>query len=136
MKNKGFTLIEMLVVIGIIGILAAVVLTALGPSRNKAKDTRIISAMNQVRSLAETKFNPTTSVYEDISGDTTYGQLDADVFANTGVNIGYDVTPGTSYTAFAPLATDANSIYCVDSTGFGGIMTGATAPVSAGVSCQ
>ena len=52
-QNKGFTLIEMLVVIAIVGILSATVLTALGPSRKKAKDSRIISDINQIRVQAE-----------------------------------------------------------------------------------
>lgn len=53
----GFTLIEMLVVVGIIGILSSVLLTALGPARDKAKDSRIIQQMNQIRSLAETVYD-------------------------------------------------------------------------------
>jgi len=62
----GFTLIEMLVVVGIIGVLSSVLLTALGPARDKAKDARIIQQMNQVRALAETMYDGTYDAVETI----------------------------------------------------------------------
>lgn len=71
-KNKGFTLIEMLVVVGIIGILSSVLLTALGPARDKAKDSRIIQQMNQIRSLAETIYD---GDYDGIEELPTIGSI-------------------------------------------------------------
>ncbi|MEK7089528.1 MAG: type II secretion system protein, partial [Patescibacteria group bacterium] len=63
-NRKGFTLIEMLVVIGMIGVLAAAVLTALGPSRAKARDARVISGLNQLAALAEANFDGNSYLQE------------------------------------------------------------------------
>lgn len=48
-KTKGFTLIELLVVITIIGMLASILMSSLGESRKKARDTRRKVDLIQVR---------------------------------------------------------------------------------------
>ena len=50
MKNKGFTLIELLVVIAIIGILAVVSAVSLTQARRRARDTRRVADIQQIRS--------------------------------------------------------------------------------------
>lgn len=55
-SRKGFTLIEMLVVVAIIGLLAGMVIVGLGPARAKARDARRISEVNSIRNWAETQF--------------------------------------------------------------------------------
>ncbi len=63
--TRGFTLIELLVVIAIIGILASIVLVSLNSARNKGKDARIISDVQQVRTALESGYNG--SGYPDLN---------------------------------------------------------------------
>ena len=62
--RKGFTLIEVLVVVAIIGILAAVVLTSLNNTRDKASDARIKAEARSIINEAELYYSNNGEVYE------------------------------------------------------------------------
>ncbi len=51
-KNAGFTIIELLMVVAIIGILTAITLTILANSRQKAADARTQETLNSIRTIA------------------------------------------------------------------------------------
>jgi prepilin-type N-terminal cleavage/methylation domain-containing protein len=141
--KNGFSLIEILIVIAIVGILSSVVLFALTPSKNKAKDARIISDLHEIMSSAP-------SVYDPISGQYDLGKLVAltsstmiDAINNdpNGVLVTWSISsnnhPNTwtlmllintvnynqrviilssSFAIYAKLST-GNSYYCIDSQG-------------------
>jgi len=55
--KRGFTLIELLVVIAIIGILSSVVLASLSSARLKARDSKRVSDLDQIRVALEMYFD-------------------------------------------------------------------------------
>ena len=56
-QRQGFTLIEILIVVAIIGILASVVLVGLGPLQRQGRDARRISDLKQIQTGLELYFN-------------------------------------------------------------------------------
>ncbi len=129
MKRKykeGFTIIEMLVVVAIIGLLSSVVLTALGPARDKAKDARIIQEMNQVRSIAETLYNGDYDALETENFRNPELKALADDIGVQGgaLSIIKSPAPAKTYAAFSVLNIKTGDpqdpkaqYYCVDSAG-------------------
>jgi prepilin-type N-terminal cleavage/methylation domain-containing protein len=74
-KQKGFTLIELLVVISIVGILSSVVLAATKDVRAKAKNTKFLEDLIQLRNALELYRNQFSSLPVSYS---------IDYFGNTG----------------------------------------------------
>lgn len=132
--RAGFTLIEMLVVVAIIGILSSVILNALGPAKEKAKDSRIIQEVNQVRSLAETLYDGTYSALQTLPSDNITNDnlkaLSDDIALQGGELVIQKSTPPTTYVAYSKLNTTVGTTdnpqtnyYCVDSSGRSGYTT-------------
>jgi len=115
-QNKGFTLIEMLVVVGMIGVLAAAVLTALAPSRNKARDSRVISDLNQLAAIAEVGFDG-NEYPVDLAALKALSGGDA-VIADIKTITKIDPIYNTDIAKFAvSSALPSGGKYCVDSAG-------------------
>jgi len=53
MKKRGFTLVEVLVVVFIIGLLASVVLVGLGTFRARGRDTRRVADLRSMQTVLE-----------------------------------------------------------------------------------
>lgn len=144
-RQIGFTLIEMLVVIAVIGILSAATLTALGPARNKAKDSRIISALKQFAVLAESKYDGDYSEvpvsFNTSAPSTEFDKLAKNVGDILGLTAGAtaanpvvvkssETVPGPlSYAVYETLPSDNTKYYCVDSKGASKIVSANTTAV-------
>ncbi len=67
-NKKGFTLVELLVVIAIIGILATLAIVALQGARSSARDAKRISDVRQMQTALELYFNDWQEYPVDLSG--------------------------------------------------------------------
>ena len=91
-NKKGFTIIELLVVISIIGLLSTISVVVLNGARIKNRDTRRLADMKQLSTALELYFdiygeypNPGANV---VLGTTSYGKL-CDKNAGAGNGVGF-----------------------------------------------
>ncbi len=81
-RNKGFTLIEVLIVVGIIGLLASVVLSGLGSVRSRGRDARRAADLRQVQQGLELYYTRNQSYPAGMS----WGELEDELRdANVGI---------------------------------------------------
>ncbi len=119
MNNKGFTLIELLTVISIVAILAAITLVTFPAATGRARDTRVINAMQQYRTAAEVFRGVTGGTYTGLASDATIVTLTTEINANAQSSLVLRIdTNGLGYCAEAPLRP--NRFWCVDSNLFSG----------------
>ena len=78
-KNQGFTLIEILVVIGIIAVLATIVLIAINPARQfaQARDTQRTSNVNVILNAIGQRTADCRGTFEGVCGGITCPTLPA-----------------------------------------------------------
>lgn len=137
---KGFTLIEVLVVIVIIGALSAIVLSASNSARVKSQDLAIKANLDSIKTSAEL-YHSTHGNYglyhEPGNCDTDYlylyppikSALDEAKMNSNGTAIckGGDLTGyflyATSWAISVPLKSNPSLNWCVDSDGYAGVAT-------------
>jgi prepilin-type N-terminal cleavage/methylation domain-containing protein len=90
-KDSGFTLIELMVVIAVIGILATVILASLNNARAKARDARRITDLAEINKALELYYN-----------DFGYYPPSACGWDCNGYSFSYDASWATLATTLAP----------------------------------
>lgn len=120
MNKKGFTLIELMVVIAVIGILASVTLVAYPAAQSRAKDGVIMSDMDQLRVAAEvSKGNLAAGDYSGLATDSDCMALVADANSRNGAatDVAYHYTiDEDTYTQYCAMITlNSGEKWCIDS---------------------
>ncbi len=102
-SQKGFTLVELLVVISIIGLLSSIVLTSVNSARAKARDARRIADFKQIQTALEF-FYDSQGKYPQSPGHATWSGHWANFSQclETGTNCGFTVSNYTSPIAKVP----------------------------------
>lgn len=138
-KNQGFTLIELMIVVAIIAIIAAIAVPNLLQSRMRANETSAIASISSYASAQQT-YNTPSSIYQKLPGGTNTGAGNAyvDNYSNLFFGQKADAPAGTGITAAInePLglinAQFANS-FAKKSAGLATKTTGSYAPLGTAV---
>jgi prepilin-type N-terminal cleavage/methylation domain-containing protein len=138
-STKGFSLIELLISISIIGILGSIILTSVSGSRAKAFDSKIRQQLNSFRTASEIYFSahdnsygPASSSCGGVTNTTLFNNLQSSS-GNPGVYIAAGNLPDfasldceandTDYTVKVSLFS-GNQYWCIDGRGNSRMVSG------------
>src|SRR3989344_4587905 len=131
-SSGGFSLIELLIVITIIGVLSSIVLSSLSNSRSRAYDSKIKQQLNSFRTAAELYYDSAPNSYgtqafintaacggtgAGVFSDTNMGAQVTDAVSKNGGTVGKCQANNTAYVVAVPLRTAAANAWCIDSDG-------------------
>jgi len=144
MKN-GFTLIEILIAIAIIGVLSSVVASSVSSARIKAMDTVLKANLKTIQKQAQIYYGDNSNKYQGLCNDPVVREAFNKAKANAGIGAGYSQPRPPYYGPYPGICNDTfqfgyngyvvyvslkslpqsypSSYWCVDSTGYFGIMT-------------
>jgi prepilin-type N-terminal cleavage/methylation domain-containing protein len=123
-ERKGFTIIELLVVVAIIGILTTIIIVSLREASDRAKNTNVIANVTQIRKTAEGMYAQGSSGYEDLCLSGALNVIYTDVLKTLKEDIekygGSNIVCHSSkysYCVSAQLGGSVTKYFCVDSDG-------------------
>jgi len=130
-KQKGFTIIELIVVIAIIAVLAAIVLVNVTTYINKGKNAAIQGNMASLMTSEAAFYDQNSSTYMNATQSAPYTTA---VTNAGGTALQYGSSAGTGWCLKATLLASGGT-WCVDGTGYkGATATNCTSATS--TSCQ
>lgn len=112
--NEGFTLIEMLVVISLIGMLAAIALVSFGGAQKQARDTTRKSDLKQYQTSLEVYANLTNGLYP--SSNASGSAIDASTSTGLCGYLNNKLEPDITCSEDPKNASDSTFVYRYAST--------------------
>lgn len=118
MKTRGFTIVELIVVIAIIGILASVILRSLNSARLEGVDAKVISEMDAISKRASIE-EAQSGTYDVVCGSGVYSQATAiaDVIASINTLASSTVICNSGPGDYAISVGLNDAYWCIDSGG-------------------